>query len=578
MNKLFRHKIFVAAMMFGFMLVGASCEDTVGINPTAATPFADKKMKEVILEDSVLSDFVDVLYACGEHCIDSLFDQSRVYTLWAPMNGTFNKDSIIEKTTTDRDHVFRSFIMAHIANHLVPANGVLDSNNQVLLLNNKNALFTGNYKDGYTFSGVPLLKEEMNIRVMNGLLHKIAKPSEYKYSIWEYLKVAENVDSVRDYLYSFDVTEFNQGASLVGPVVNGQQTYIDSVFTTSNVWLNATRVGRLDSEDSTYVVYVPSNDMWEKAVELAESYFNYDLSSDNLSDIKKEERDSLRRYYARLHTLKFMTYSVKEQRHLKFPEDSAMPAYRGQYKRPLFAKEDLERYVIPELTKELSNGTFKVVDAMPYKPTDLWHDTIFLEGENTSMLDTTAVSLSSTEILYASKKEINTDSIFIGSEISGGAYFNLPKSEGIATVKFYVPKVLSAKYNVAIVFVPRNITNANIDKETMYKSKLNINVTQQPGKGSVNRLYDGRRIFTYTDPFKVDTLFLTVDGERDSERAVIQPKYCESYDVTSSKEYAFQIEVKTNQPTNKEKKEGINYDTSIRIDKILLIPVLDTEE
>ena len=48
MNKLFRHKIFVAAMMFGYMLVGASCEDTVGINPTAATPFADKKMKEVI--------------------------------------------------------------------------------------------------------------------------------------------------------------------------------------------------------------------------------------------------------------------------------------------------------------------------------------------------------------------------------------------------------------------------------------------------------------------------------------------------------------------------------------------------
>ena len=125
MNKIFRHKILAGAMLLGVMFAGSSCQDEDGIRVTSVTPFADKTLYEVIVGDPELTDFVEVINACGAHCADSLFNQSRVYTVWAPVNGTFNKDSIIAETVADstgnsnRDLVFRSFVEAHVANHLV---------------------------------------------------------------------------------------------------------------------------------------------------------------------------------------------------------------------------------------------------------------------------------------------------------------------------------------------------------------------------------------------------------------------------------------------------------------------------
>lgn len=583
MNKIFRHKILAGAMLFGFMLAGTSCRDREeGINVTPETPFADKTLYEVIVGDPDLTDFVEVINACGAQCADSLFNQARVYTVWAPVNGTFNKDSIIAETVADstgnsnRDIVFRSFVAAHIANHLIAANGTLDEDNNVLLLNNKNAVFAGNYKTGYTFSGISLDPQNTNIRVKNGLLHKIVSPSEYKYSIWEYMKVAKgenwSIDSVAQYLYSYNVTEFNEGQSIAGPIVNGEQTFIDSVFTTTNKWLDVWGgVGNINSEDSTYIVYVPTDELWEAMVKKAESHYNYDFSFANMSEATKIERDSLRRYYARLHNLKYMTYSVNEQKHVE-SADSMMPAYRGG-KRALFAKADLEKSVVFE--KELSNGVFKVVDEMPYKQTDLWHDTIFLEGENQAMWNFGQNVPEEVEALTAYKSQLNKDSMLLGAEVSGGAYFSYTRETAANTAKFTIPKVLSAKYHVAIIFVPKNITNEFVDKEKMYKNKLSVKMNQSPGKGAAIKLYEAPRTKPlYTDPFKMDTLFLTTNGEK----AVIKPTYCENYDGSAAKDYNVTLEITSIMPTNAEKNKGIYYDPAIRIDKIMLIPVLDSEE
>ena len=586
MNKNIKHKFLAVVMLLGSMLAGSSCEDNVGIKVTPETPFADKTLYEVLVNDPDLTGFVEVLNACGSHCADSLFNHSRVYTLWAPVNsalevelasGLTMKDSIIaEIAAGNRDHVFRTFVEAHIANHLVAANGTLDSDNTVLLLNSKNAVFAGDYKNGYTFSGIKL--SDKNIRVKNGLVHKLESPSEYRYSIWEYLKIAADVDSVAQYLYRYNVTEFNEGASIKGPIVNGEQTYLDSAFTTTNTWLNSWGgVGNIDSEDSTYIVYVPNNEMWSEMVAKAEKHFNYDLSSKNMTEATKYERDSLRKYYARLHNLKFMTYSVNEQKHVK-PTDSMMPAYRSG-KRPLFSIAELEENVIFE--KELSNGIFKVVSAMPYKQTDLWHDTIFLEGENTAMWNWTEENRpNEVETLTAYKSQLNKkDSTLLDVEVSGGAYMNYPKESGVATAKFKIPKVLSAKYQVAIVFLPKNITNETTDTATMYPNKYNFTIKQQLGVGTAKNLYKtnkGREF--YINRFGIDTVYVTVDGSRDGERAVIEFPYSESYNGSAAKDYSAALEIKSVAATNTEKKKGINYDTSIRVDKIILIPVLDTEE
>lgn len=590
MNKIIKHKILAGAMLFGFMLAGSSCEDNEGIRVTPEVPMADKTLYEVILNDPDLTDFVRVLDSCdlkypreenSHRLADSLFNHSRVYTVWAPVNGSFNAESIIEEMGADkenRDLVFRSFIESHIANHLVAANGTLESDNSIMTLNGKKVSFTGDYKEGYVFSGVKL--EDKNIRVKNGLLHKIAGPIEYKYSIWEYLKIAENVDSVSKYLYSYNVTEFNPGLSIAGPIVNSQLTYIDSAFTTSNVWLDSWKgVGNLDNEDSTYVVFVPSNAMWNEWIEKTEAYFNYDLSYSDQQMPKsvKAERDSLRRYYARFNHLKYMTYSENEQKHVK-PTDSMMPAYRGSNRRPLFAKEDLEKHIVPGLTKELSNGTFHLVDSMPYKPTDLWHDTIFLEAENSKMWGSSMPA--EVRSVSAYKSQLNDkDSLLLGAEVSGGNYLAFERSTELsANVYLKVPKVLSAGYHVALIVIPKNITNEYVAPKDMHPSKLIVTIDQTQGKGSKNTLFpiieneDGELVNTFiTNPAGIDTIYLTVDGTRDGERAVVTPKYAEYYDSDSEKDYHVTLTVSSDGAGRED--EGVIYDYSIRIDKVLFIPV-----
>jgi hypothetical protein len=71
----------------------------------------------------------------------------------------------------------------------------------------------------------------------------------------------------------------------------------------------------------------------------------------------------------------------------------------------------------------------------------------------------------------------------------------------------------------------------------------------------------------------MDTLFFTTDGEK----AIIQPRYSEFYDG-EAKDYNVTLQISSTTATNAEKRQGKNFDTSIRIDKILLIPVLDSEE
>ena len=578
MNKNFKHKILAGAMLFGIMLAGSSCEDNDGIKVTPQTPFADKTLYEVVKDDPDLSDFLAVVNACGRECADSLFNQSRVYTLWAPVNDAVDKEALIAEAAVNRDHVFRTFVLAHIANHLVPANGTLESDNSVLLLNDKMAIFTGNPKSGYTFSGIELDPKNTNVRVKNGLVHKIASPAEYKYSIWEYLKVAENVDSVADYLYSFDVVEFNPGQSFPGPLnADGQQTYIDSVFTTSNKLLTSWNgVGNIENEDSTYTIYVPSNAMWSRMVAKAETYYNYDLTLKNIEEEDKIERDSLRRFYSRLNNLKYMAYSVNEQKYLECT-DSAMPAFRAA-RRPRFAIEELEQNVIPGSEKELSNGTFKVVDDMPYTTIDLWHDTIFLEGENKSMWNYGNKEEnipSEIDTPGATKSGINKeDSTLVGAEVSGDRYFRYLKSSGTATAKFKIPKVLSAKYYVAVIFVPENIVNTAIDTTAMLGGKFCFTIRQtNVSKALFQNTTAGTEL--YTKSRGIDTLFLT---NPDGSKAIIEPKYCEYYDTDKGKDgYNVTFQVQSKGPNDAEKKDSIDFDRSIRIDKIMFIPVPEEE-
>jgi hypothetical protein len=243
----------------------------------------------------------------------------------------------------------------------------------------------------------------------------------------------------------------------------------------------------------------------------------------------------------------------------------------------MFRTEELDRNVIFE--KQLSNGVFKVVDAMPYKPTDLWLDTIFVEGENQSMWDLTSypngVKPSDVTTLDAYDNMLNKkDSTLIGSHVSGGRYFRYYRESASGTAYFKIPKIMATKYHAAIIVVPDHITREDIDTATLNPNKFEVAIRYQPGSGLPVKLYEAKGSDAlFSDPHKLDTLFLTT---KNGEMAEIKSDFSEFYDG-EAKDYNVLLEVKSVAATKAEQRKGIYYDTSIRIDKIMLIPIPEEE-
>ena len=569
MKTMFRHRILAGAVLFTALLGFSSCEDEPAVLPLE---YADKTLYEVIANDDELSDFFEVLQSCSiedRDLADSLFNHARVYTVWAPKNGYVKKDSLLARIADGyREDVMRTFVFSHIANHLRPANGELEKGNLVVMLNNKMSSFEGSYKDGkYSFGDCKI--EDGNIRVWNGLLHKLGGTSEYRYNIWEYLKIASDksngyrVDSIANCLYSYNITEFDPGSSILGTFENGAQTYLDSVWVTTNQWLNVySGVGPLDAEDSLYTVYIPTNEAWESTLAEAREYYRYDHKQNLPSSMDSAFIDSIRNYYPLLNVLKFISYSENEQRYVPSYPDSVMPAYRGAGRRR-FAWSQLNENV--KFSKELSNGVFKIVDKMPYNALELWHDTIRIEAEDAEMLVNEDLIDVPIYRRYVSKNQINP-ALGTKSELSGGRYFEATSDRNKLSAIFCLPNVLSAKYKVAMIVVPKHITNPSVKEEELKPTQFTISITQ----AEAGTLYSSLRKIK-SDPTRLDTIFLTESGS--GEPVTIEFPYCERYNTHSRKDFTTRIQIQSD--------GGLlpkNFDMSLRLDAILLIPVLDTEE
>ena len=569
MNTIFNKRFFAIVSLFAMLFIASSCEDVIGIQVTPEAPNADKTLYDVIVSDPELTDFVEVLDACNipseknpeviVSVADSLFNTSRVYTVWAPVNGTFNKDSILGRVNDGyRDDVFKTFICSHVANFLKPAKGRFDEKGQmVLMLNNKKFLFEGSYKPeegGYKFAGNKLAS--VNDRVKNGIIHKLETVADYRYNIWEYIYLYSKtndlykVDSLVNYLYSYNDTVFAEHLSIPGPPVNGAETYLDSVFEFKNELLNVHGgVGNLDNEDSLYTFYMPTNDAWDAMLVQAKNHFQY-LYTQNTDTALV---DSLQEYFPRYNLIKYLTYSDNEQKFVDSP-DSMMPAQRRDFPRKKnFARADIEKDVVESY--DLSNGTLKIVNRYPYSIFDLWHDTIKIEAENIGLIDETATAMTALKTYYVYEKDMNK---VAGEKLSGNGYIVFGDEANNKTdITFYVRDVKSAYYQVALVFVPRNVSDT-IDVSKDKKIKLECYVKcMSPATQKIENVIPKQTIYPALD--RIDTLVLS---------ETVKFPICE-YNISSQRDdYTTKIQIKGNNL-----KAG-NSNT-IRLDQIILIPIAD---
>ncbi len=245
---------------------------------------------QAIKADASLSNFASVIEATG---YDKSLASSQVFTVFAPTNDKFSANeaaALIEQykkeknTVNDEDNtVIKEFVQNHIAlyNHSVAST----SNDSIVMMNGKYAILKNGGINNSTFAISNKLYE-------NGILFTVGSPVDYSANIFEYLRKDADLDSVRSFLYNsmFYKKEFAPESSVQGGLDSlGRTVYLDSVFYQRNELYSY--LGRIASEDSTYWMVLPTNELWASLVEEYSQYFKYSKSVASL--LQKGDLDSL---------------------------------------------------------------------------------------------------------------------------------------------------------------------------------------------------------------------------------------------------------------------------------------------
>lgn len=284
------------------MLLGAtSCSDDHFDVKTDAAGNGTQTIWQGISQDNDLSDFAEVLQKTrvmtketdtkSVQTFADFLNQPQSVTLWAPVNGTFNKndyiavlDSALKVKAQDplaaakmEYSVVNRFVHNHLARfnyeHVVEAQ-------QVRLMNAKNCFYgLDAASNTVKFNNVELLPGGKFIG-SNGVMHKLTAMSPFADNIFDYLANADSVSTIYGILSDpeVDKNEFSPELSIEGAMnEQAEMVYVDSVYVNVNSILSSCGA-LIKNEDSVYVAIVPTDKVWNQAVEEVASMYKYGSS------------------------------------------------------------------------------------------------------------------------------------------------------------------------------------------------------------------------------------------------------------------------------------------------------------
>lgn len=468
---------------------------------------------EYIQEDPDLSIFSNMLKITG---YDTIMDASQSYTVWAPVN-----DALTGIDTNDTELVLE-IIRNHIARSRYTTSGIVRKS--ILMLNGKYNEFARE-SSGFTFGEKAVLKA--NQPATNGLIHTIDGYAPYANNLWEYIGRTENLDSLREFLYSQEEWDFDAENSVeIGVDTTGLAIY-DSIFILKNKVLE--KLGAIDKEDSIYTAIMPDNSAWEEAYARTYNYFVFPL------DAGSQERQ---REMAQYTIIRDMLYqgTVTQPGSL----DSLVSTSGNVYYEPASLFQGLEGI-------QMSNGLGYVTSQMPFPDTLSWFRKIQVEAEETDGREN-ANSLIFLRNSYGSGLDVSKSQYILVDPIN---------TASDPSVKFSIPNTLSATYNIYCVFVPESIVNPSSPLATKVSYKLSY-VRRESGSVSTRSITPANNV---TSPDQMTRMLV--------EQLTFP--YANVIDEDYSR-LTVRLEV-VNEVTSAEEQAG-EFTRTMRIDCIILEPVL----
>ncbi len=561
MNKIFNNTIRTGAVALASLLACYSCSDTWDehYEPTVGGVVVDATLYQQIKADKGLSDFVEIIDATG---YKALLDESQIVTVFAPVNGTFNKDSLLNEIAIGhKDLVIQRFVKNHIARYNYSST---PNEQSILMLNKKRTTFT----DGIV--GVDQIPaKSVNTVCTNGVLHVMTNSLPFHTNIYEYMETEPLMAEIYGFLRSYDEDSLDVNRSVYrGVDAEGNRIYVDSVLITAN---DAMR--QLDSyiyeEDSDYIAIVPTNEAYKARYEEVKTYFNYNPN--------EEDGDSLQEYYANYYVLNTLFYNKNANFH---QEDSLKSTVYNPYdpKYNVFYKPFEEGGILAPgnyVEKiECSNGTLYKVDVIPTTIYDAFFRDIEIEcergGSINQDLDEKGNGKYTKTCNYTAISENN-------DAISKGGYLDAQPSStsGQPFVAFNIPNTLSGTYDMYVVTIPLRMGHGVQDADTLKPYQFRVNMFYRSAKedkaGAVwpttksETLKNpadptGKEQNFVSDPLEIDTIFLGTKT------------FTECYYNTTQVGVMMQIQAYVSSSQTK------NYSRRMLLDEIILKPHKDPVE
>ena len=271
----------VMAGLFSFLLPSflSSCSDYSDYNsvPSAGdAPGANSTLWENISNDSQLTKFTALARKCN---FSEVLNSARFYTVWAPIDAAITDAEYNRLMACDSATIVRQFMQQHMTEYNYPISATLDSMT-VISINSKHHPFTQASFDGYPY-------EVTNLPATNGVVHKIKGLSEFYNNLYENIDDLEGCDSLKNYIQKYDEYYLDVNASVIGPLRDGKQTYLDSVMKKRNNVIREIMRADLEDEDSTYCMVVPNDEAWNGAYAAINPCYNYITKLDYMDLAKK---------------------------------------------------------------------------------------------------------------------------------------------------------------------------------------------------------------------------------------------------------------------------------------------------
>ena len=477
MKNIFKN-IMLASVMGTTMM---ACQDTWDdhYSQVPDTKYGNASLYKVLKAQPELSDFCRVLDATKvlsnnkmtPVTYKDLLDGDQFYTVWAPVNGTFDADSLINmcKTFSGDSLVEVLFVKNHIARFAHSVGNAGDS--VVLMLNGKNMrMKEGRYAD--------VQISESNLAARNGVVHVLQNPATFYNNVFEAMLNRPEFSHIGDFFRYYQVQEFDEASSLASGVVDGKTIYIDSVFYTSNLCLSW--FGRINDEDSLYWMLAPTKEVWEPVYEEALSYYN----CDNLKN-----SDSISSFYAHSAVMEDLFYNPHKWIQRSIQDSIVSTSWSSYYTK----YEPKHRYFRPfdegglfnqnwVNVVECSNGTVYEMNTWPFDK----YDTYFFPSQ---VLATTTRDLFDYGGNAAKTVDLTMENIYAHNDTVAQSYLSVTPTSN--TDKFFLEyslSVLSGCYDIYLVVLPKSVDPSRDMSDNTVAGKRN----KLPNKFQIDLFYIGR--------------------------------------------------------------------------------------